>query len=141
MTDAAICRKNKWKVGTRLVGREGGAGWYRVTTIEITAIGNQLVLAKIIREMGRSCPICFDRDRHESLWSLHCRIRPPGGRMARNVNRPFTFCLTSTGECKNILPDGDEFRFGRYFCASTRSHRLKGWFPAIRAPLSAKGLA
>lgn len=57
MTDADICRKNGWTVGTRLVGDIG----YGPDVIEITAIGRGLVLAV-------SEPL-----RCESLWSLTCR--------------------------------------------------------------------
>lgn len=44
MTAAEKCLKNGWKVGTRLSGREDDD----ITTIEITAIGREQVLAVAI---------------------------------------------------------------------------------------------
>lgn len=60
---ADICRENGWEPGTRLVGDEGRGQ----TVIEITAIGEQHILAKIISHAGKP-----GSDR-EGLWSLSCR--------------------------------------------------------------------
>ena len=58
------CRKNGWKVGTRLVGDEG----YGPTVIEITAIGEDHILAKVISENGDT-----SKARGESSWTLEFR--------------------------------------------------------------------
>jgi len=55
-TDAETCRLNGWDVGTVLVGDEG----YGPTTIQITAIGEECILART----GSWC---------ESTWTLTCR--------------------------------------------------------------------
>jgi hypothetical protein len=61
--DAEICRRNGWGVGTRLCGDEGQG----MTVIEITALGERLLLAKAVSEDGRPC-------RHdETTWTLKCR--------------------------------------------------------------------
>jgi len=57
-TDAETCRLNGWGVGTVLVGDEG----YGPTTIRITAIGDEAILAR------RTLP-----GRCESTWTLTCR--------------------------------------------------------------------
>lgn len=56
-TDAETCRLNGWSVGTVLVGDEG----YGPTTIRITAIGEESILAA---RAG---------SRRESTWTLACR--------------------------------------------------------------------
>jgi len=48
VSSAEKCRRNGWKVGTRIVGDEG----YGPTVIEITAIGEEAVLAKCISHNG-----------------------------------------------------------------------------------------
>ena len=63
MTDADLCRSRGWGPGTRLVGDEG----YGPTVIEITAIGERCLLAKLISHNGIPDP-CW-----ESLWTLTCR--------------------------------------------------------------------
>ena len=63
-SDAAICRKHGWKVGTRLVGDEG----YGPTVIELTAIGERLVLAKEISHNGKP-----EESPYEAMWTLMCR--------------------------------------------------------------------
>jgi len=55
-TDAETCRLNGWDVGTVLVGDEG----YGPTTIRITAIGDEAILART-------------GSRRESTWTLTCR--------------------------------------------------------------------
>ncbi|ASZ73072.1 hypothetical protein SEA_GERALT_78 [Mycobacterium phage Geralt] len=60
MSDADTARKNGWTVGTRLAGDEGRGE----TIIEITAIGEQHVLAKTISHAGRPAPY------RESLWTF-----------------------------------------------------------------------
>ena len=52
MTDAALCRRNHWKVGTRLRGVESAGDWWCCTTIEITAIGEASILAKAVSQVG-----------------------------------------------------------------------------------------
>lgn len=60
------CRTNGWAVGTRLVGDEG----YGPTVIEITAIGEESILAKTISHNGDpSKPF----GNSETLWSLEYR--------------------------------------------------------------------
>ena len=66
---AEICRANGWTVGTRLVGDEG----HGPTVIEITAIGEQCILARMLRHNE------LDRSRlwaiytRESIWPLSTR--------------------------------------------------------------------
>ena len=64
MTDSEICKNNGWKVGTRLIEDES----YGTTVIEITAIGEALVLAKIINHNGD--PPAYDG---EKVWRLRYR--------------------------------------------------------------------
>lgn len=63
MTDAERCHHNGWTVGTCLVGDEG----YGPTVIQITAIGEDLVLARMLSHNGEQ------RDRSESTWTLRYR--------------------------------------------------------------------
>ena len=60
---AEICRENGWKAGTMLVGDEG----IGPTVIEITAVGEERVLAKIISHNGKPSNI------GEGSWALWCR--------------------------------------------------------------------
>lgn len=62
-TPAEFCREMGWGVGQRLVGDEG----YGPTTIEITAIGEDKLLAKAIHPKPRS----------ENNWTLCCRDWQP----------------------------------------------------------------
>ena len=73
-SDAAICRANGWGPGTQLVGDEG----YGPTTIEITAVGEESILAKEISHRGQP-----STDRDEGMWTLSCRDWQP-------VDRPST---------------------------------------------------
>ena len=61
--DVEKCRSNGWGVGTRLVGDEG----YGPTVIEITAIGESHLLAKLLSHNGKP------RSGDESTWTLECR--------------------------------------------------------------------
>ena len=61
---AMVCRNLGWLPGTRLAGDEG----YGVTVIEITALGEEKILAKRISHDGK--PIVGGR---ESSWTLSCR--------------------------------------------------------------------
>lgn len=72
MTDAARCRKNGWKVGDLLIGREGGTNWSRTDTLKITAIGETHVLAKVVAEeiTGDAIP---QKMHYEHLWCLELR--------------------------------------------------------------------
>lgn len=63
MTDADLCRSRGWGPGTRLVGDEG----YGPTVIEITALGERIMLAKHMSHNGVPDPW------EESLWTLTCR--------------------------------------------------------------------
>ena len=63
VSDAQLCRERGWTVGTRLAGDEG----YGPTVIEITAIGEELILAKAITHRGE--PLDLDED----VWTLCCR--------------------------------------------------------------------
>jgi len=61
MTDAEKCRQNGWGPGTRLVGNDG----FRDTVIELTAVGENSVLAKRINSDGDA--------EYESSWTLQYR--------------------------------------------------------------------
>jgi hypothetical protein len=63
MTDADLCRSRGWGPGTRLVGDEG----YGPTVIEITAVGERILLAKLISHDGDST------GENEASWTLSCR--------------------------------------------------------------------
>lgn len=63
MSDADKCRANGWGPGTRLAGDEG----YGVTVIEITAVGERSILARMVSHRGEP------RQRSEGLWTLACR--------------------------------------------------------------------
>ena len=65
-SSAAACRRKKWKVGDRLVGDEG----YGPDVIELTAIGECLVLAKCISRRGSPVEAW---DSGEHTWTLSCR--------------------------------------------------------------------
>lgn len=62
-SEADFCRLRGWGVGTRLVGDEG----YGPTIIEITAIGERKLVAKILAHAGRAVR------QHEASWVLWCR--------------------------------------------------------------------
>ncbi len=62
VTAADTVRANGWTIGTRLVGDES----YGPTTIEITAIGRDQVLAVAVSGVGAE-------PRIESTWVFHCR--------------------------------------------------------------------
>ena len=64
-SDADIARANGWTPGTQLVGDEG----YGPTIIEITAIGEQHVLAKAISHNGKPP----QNGPHEGMWTFSCR--------------------------------------------------------------------
>jgi hypothetical protein len=59
---ADVCRENGWPVGTRLIGDEG----YGPSTIEITAIGERAILAKVIASP-------YGPNEREGSWTLDCR--------------------------------------------------------------------
>lgn len=63
---AAACRRKKWKVGDRLVGDDG----HRPEVIELTAIGECLVIAKCISRSGSPVE---DWESGEHCWTLSCR--------------------------------------------------------------------
>ena len=63
-SDADLCRRNGWGPGTRLIGDEG----YGPTVIEITAIGEQRILAVEVSHDGGAT-----RPRYERSWVLFCR--------------------------------------------------------------------
>ncbi len=60
---AAYCRARGWVPGDLLAGREGT----RLTTILIRYVGEDVLIAKRIREDGRNVEC------RESAWSLGCR--------------------------------------------------------------------
>lgn len=62
-SDADECRRKGWKRGTRLVGDEG----YGPTVIQITAVGDEEILAREISHNG--VPV----DGSEWSWTLDCR--------------------------------------------------------------------
>lgn len=64
MNDADLCRSRGWGPGTKLVGNEG----YRPTVIEITAVGEEVILAKMISHDSRVNPAPW-----EKVWALSCR--------------------------------------------------------------------
>jgi hypothetical protein len=59
--DVTQCRRNGWKVGTRLVGDEG----YGPTIIELTAIGRDRILAVQISHNGKPSVNDWEAD-----WTL-----------------------------------------------------------------------
>lgn len=63
MTNAELCRVNGWKVGDVLEGDEG----YGPTRIVLTAIGEDLVLARTLAQDGTIV------DCREIPWSLKYR--------------------------------------------------------------------
>jgi hypothetical protein len=63
-TERETCDLNGWGVGTRLAGNEG----YGTTVIEITALGESMLLAKCIEHAGKATP-----NRRENSWTLTCR--------------------------------------------------------------------
>lgn len=70
LSDAEECRQRGFKVGDRLAGDEGCG----ITVIEITAIGERLLLAKKISHKGKI------GGSEEMSWTLSCRdweIVPP----------------------------------------------------------------
>lgn len=58
---ADICRENGWTPGTRIVGDEG----FGPTVIEITAVGDLAILARVVSQNGK--PVEF---RSEMSWQL-----------------------------------------------------------------------
>lgn len=70
MTAADRCRRNGWVVGTRLKGTErevwpGGSTYECTEVIEITAIGEHAILAKVVEADGlaeNGCEISWDLD-------------------------------------------------------------------------------
>lgn len=63
MTTIELVQSNNWQVGDRLVGDEG----LGPTVIQITAIGEENILARRISQRGK--PI----NGPECTWSLECR--------------------------------------------------------------------
>jgi hypothetical protein len=61
---ADICRENGWDVGTHLIG-DAGLG---ATVIRITALGTQVMLARMISHGG--VPVAYGV---EQAWSLGAR--------------------------------------------------------------------
>jgi hypothetical protein len=57
LSSAEICRRNGWRRGSRIVGVED----QRATTIRITAVGDDYILA------------IADDSGHEGEWNLTCR--------------------------------------------------------------------
>lgn len=66
LSDAEICRRNGWGVGTLLAGDEG----HGVTVIRITAVGDDCVLAREVCHAGKPASDIAGR---ELNWSLTCR--------------------------------------------------------------------
>ena len=63
-SSAEECRDRGLKAGDKIVGNEG----YGPTVIQITAIGEEGILAKIISRDGKP-----EIDPRESSWNLKCR--------------------------------------------------------------------
>lgn len=61
---AEVCRERGWGPGTLLIGDEG----YGPTIIEITGLGERLMLARTVAHDG--APLGY-ADEHS--WCLHCR--------------------------------------------------------------------
>ncbi len=63
-SDAEICRANGWGSGTRLIGTEGeGEDWERTDLMEITAVGEELLLARAV----------YGDNTGEGIWTLKMR--------------------------------------------------------------------
>ena len=60
---AYICRERGWVVGTRLIADDGSV----TSVIEITAVGEYSILAKLISENGKEVAS------REGLWTLSFR--------------------------------------------------------------------
>jgi hypothetical protein len=63
-SDGDKCRRNKWTAGTLLRGTETYEGIAYATTIQITAVGIDMILARQVIECGYA---------RETLWTLVCR--------------------------------------------------------------------
>ena len=61
---ADVCREHGWRAGTRLVGSNG----FGTTVIEITALGDHVMLARTISQNGE--PAAYGQDRS---WRLSDR--------------------------------------------------------------------
>lgn len=67
MHPAQVCRSKGWDVGTRIKGDEG----YGESVIEITALGEKRLLAKMVSHKGEPSA------RGETTWTLACRDWEP----------------------------------------------------------------
>ena len=76
MSDAERCKKNGWVVGTQLIGTEGS----KTTVIELTAIGEQCILAKCVSHKGCSREGLWTLALRE--WGIHDSSRNPGRQIA-----------------------------------------------------------
>ncbi len=63
VSDADLCRKRGWPPGTRLIGDEGRGP----SIIEITAVGERAILAKLISHNGTP------QTQYETTWTLRYR--------------------------------------------------------------------
>ena len=61
---AIVCRERGWGPGTRIAGDEG----YGETVIEITAVGEQRIMARMISHKGE-----ISRWASENMWVLDGR--------------------------------------------------------------------
>jgi hypothetical protein len=69
LSPAETCRQNGWVVGDRLIGTEGEGGPHEHTTvIELTAIGERMILAKSVSDTAK-----YELGR-EGLWGLDNRV-------------------------------------------------------------------
>lgn len=75
---ALICRENQWAPGTRLEGDKDNVS----TVIEITAIGERRILAKIVNHEERE-----PDNPHEGFWDLSYR----DWRVVEKAPTPFPF--------------------------------------------------
>jgi hypothetical protein len=65
LAPAEICRQNGWGPGTKLIGDE--CGGYGTLTIEITAVGQRSILARVVS----------DSSGVETMWHLDLRDWKP----------------------------------------------------------------
>lgn len=63
LSDVEICRKMGFDKGTKLIGDEG----YGPSVIQITAIGEEHIMARVISHNGN--PVHDS----EGMWTLSCR--------------------------------------------------------------------
>ena len=73
LSDAELCRANGWTPGTVLEGRETVGRWWAESQVRITAIGEQLVLARELKWRTSEDPEWKPVQRSETRWTFYER--------------------------------------------------------------------